>query len=172
MLNSFQVTGSKLIGGIVLFVDVLKGALAVILAERFFGGAFLPVAVSGVGAVVGHNFPVWLRFQGGRGLATAAGTFAVLNFLCIAFWGLCWAAGYLLFRRVNLGNVLATIGLLIAIVLVPDQVLTTQIGPEVSIPGFKVFGVVLLTVLLTKHIDPVKDYLHERKNLSRIQDKL
>ncbi len=72
-LNSYQVSGSKVVGFIVLVADFLKGFFAVWGTTALLGSSFEATATAGVGSVLGHNFPFWLRFHGGRGLATAAG---------------------------------------------------------------------------------------------------
>ena len=61
----------------VVALDVAKGAAAVGLAHLASGGAPL-LAATGAAAVVGHIYPVWLRFHGGKGVAVAAGVFTVL----------------------------------------------------------------------------------------------
>ncbi len=70
-------TGRKGLALATLLLDMLKGALPVWLAWRYFGPDMAVVA--GLGAVVGHCFPVWLRFQGGKGVATAAGVVLALT---------------------------------------------------------------------------------------------
>ncbi|HEX6289976.1 MAG TPA: glycerol-3-phosphate acyltransferase [Herpetosiphonaceae bacterium] len=64
-------------GWLALGLDAAKGALAVLLALRAAGPAWLPVA-AGWCAVLGHTYPLWLRFRGGKGLATGLGVVLVL----------------------------------------------------------------------------------------------
>jgi glycerol-3-phosphate acyltransferase PlsY len=59
-------------------LDGLKGALAVLVAQRITSGPTAPMA-AGLASVIGHVYPVWLRFRGGKGVATAAGVFGVLT---------------------------------------------------------------------------------------------
>lgn len=63
-------TGRKELAAATLLLDLLKGLAAVWLAQRWFPGA-APLAA--LGAVLGHCFPVWLRFKGGKGVATTMG---------------------------------------------------------------------------------------------------
>lgn len=63
-------TGNKALAALTLLLDAGKGALAVLVAGRF---GHEMAAVAAVLAIIGHLFPVWLRFQGGKGVATAAG---------------------------------------------------------------------------------------------------
>ena len=70
-------TGRKGLALATLALDVLKGALPVWLAYRYLGPDMAVVA--GLGAVLGHCFPIWLKFKGGKGVATAAGVVAALT---------------------------------------------------------------------------------------------
>jgi acyl phosphate:glycerol-3-phosphate acyltransferase len=91
-------TGRKELAAATLVLDALKGTLAVMIvydiAQRF--GAHVPQAleysrIAGLGALLGHVFPVWLRFQGGKGVATFVGVLLGMSWLPAAWFGLVWA---------------------------------------------------------------------------------
>ena len=91
-------------------LDIGKGAASVWLAERLSPDASA-VAAAGLAAIIGHIYPVWLHFRGGKGVATACGVFSVLTPLAVppalaVFVGTVWATKY-----ISLGSVLASVSL-------------------------------------------------------------
>lgn len=93
-----------------MVLDVIKGAAVVMLVDRAVPGIVAPAA-AGVAAVLGHIYPVWLRFRGGKGVATAFGVFGILAplgaVICFGcFLGTVWATRY-----VSLGSVVGTLAL-------------------------------------------------------------
>lgn len=94
----------------VMALDVAKGAAAVGLAHLATGGAAL-AALSGAAAVVGHIYPVWLRFHGGKGVAVAAGAFVVLTPVATAVASAVFLLMVWTTRYVSLGSIAATLAL-------------------------------------------------------------
>ena len=83
-------TGNKAVAAATLLLDGLKGAIAVLLAAWF--GGHDAVLWAGIGAVLGHAFPVWLGFRGGKGVATAYGVLIAAAWPVGIFAGAIWLA--------------------------------------------------------------------------------
>jgi glycerol-3-phosphate acyltransferase PlsY len=164
-LNSYKVSGSKIVGLVVVLVDVAKGMAAIMLVENLVGQAFIYLAAAGIGAVLGHNFPVWLRFKGGRGISTAGGVLLIFSWQLAVLWTLLWAIGFFMTRRVNVGNVFASVLMLIIVLAAPAAFLRQFIVSDVVVLHFKYFAVLLVGMILIKHIDPMQEYFNERKTL-------
>jgi glycerol-3-phosphate acyltransferase PlsY len=101
-------SGSKLAAALTLIGDAGKGALAVWLAVLYTGES--PVtgfdaALAGVMAHLGHVFPVFLRFKGGKGVATACGALVALEPVVFLWGGAAWIATVALTRYVGLASV-------------------------------------------------------------------
>ena len=80
-------TGRKGLAAATLVLDAAKGAVAVLLAEWLFPGHG---ALAAAGAFLGHLYPVWLRFKGGKGVATLMGIVLALNWPCGIVYALVW----------------------------------------------------------------------------------
>ena len=93
-----------------MFLDGVKGALAVLVAQRLAPGPMPPVA-AGVAAIVGHIYPVWLGGHGGKGVATSAGTFAVLAPVGLAIAAGVFVATVSMTRYVSLGSLAGVVTL-------------------------------------------------------------
>jgi len=107
--NVMRVSGIKA-GVLVATLDMIKGAVSVIVAERLSADPTAPAA-AGLAAVIGHVYPVWLRFRGGKGVATACGVFAMLTPLALPPALAVFVAAVWVTKYISLGSVLASVAL-------------------------------------------------------------
>jgi acyl phosphate:glycerol-3-phosphate acyltransferase len=104
--NVSRVAG-PLAGILTLLLDTAKGAAAVWLAARLTEQAANPMILAGLGALLGHCFPVWLKFKGGKGVATALGVFIALCPLAALSAFILFLLVVLFWRYVSLGSLSA-----------------------------------------------------------------
>ena len=118
--------GSKGLGVLTLVLDLTKGVAAVLLARHFAAGPMgAPSDIevgAAVAAVLGHVFPVWLRFRGGKGVATALGVFLALVPAVALAGVMVFALVVGVSRLVSLASIIAAAAMpILAMVLVPDR---------------------------------------------------
>jgi len=158
-LNSYEVTNSKSVGLIVLLVDLLKGIATILVARIFFGSDFSVVATAGICAVIGHNFPVWLGFKGGRGLATAAGVMLMLGWVFVPLWMAAWFVGNKISKDVNVGNAVGTLVITAVAVFISESHLERLVHDYARAAEMRIFVVILAFVILIRLVEPVKAYI-------------
>jgi acyl phosphate:glycerol-3-phosphate acyltransferase len=104
---------SPVLGSITLIMDALKGAAAVLLAQRFSPeiviGAkpYQAMAAAAFFAVLGHIFPIWLKFRGGKGVATALGSLALITPQALIATIAVFVVVVAIFRYVSLGSIVS-----------------------------------------------------------------
>jgi acyl phosphate:glycerol-3-phosphate acyltransferase len=99
-------TGRKGLAAGTLLGDMLKGAVAVLLMHRL--GGLNAGLVAGLGAVLGHVFPVWLGFKGGKGVATYIGVLIAVSWIVALMFAVIWAAVAALTRYSSLSGLIAS----------------------------------------------------------------
>jgi glycerol-3-phosphate acyltransferase PlsY len=141
--NVARVAG-PLAGILTLLLDGAKGAAAVLLAERYSNGSAMWMIIAGLAALIGHCFPIWLKFKGGKGVATAAGVYLALSplaflaglilfILVVAFW-----------RYVSLGSISAAVAM--------PMLLYFLWAPHHAPPPMITFGALAVAMLIVyKH---------------------
>lgn len=100
------------VGLIVLLLDMSKGIIAVLLAKSIYGSGTMMVVICGLLAILGHVFPIWLKFKGGKGVATAAGVFIALTPISLLIALLVFIVVVVITRYVSLGSIVAALSLL------------------------------------------------------------
>ena len=105
--NVLRASGARA-GLVVAILDIAKGAAGVAVGGRI-AGAEHGEALAGFAAVVGHIYPVWLRFRGGKGVATACGAFSVLAPLAVPPALVAFVAGVWVTRYISIGSIAASV---------------------------------------------------------------
>lgn len=157
--NTLRVLGTK--SGILVFLlDFLKGFLPCLIAGKLFpaaGGLNLVLILwTGLGVVLGHDFPVWLRFKGGKGIASTAGVIMALD-PAVAFGVIAFFILVVIFSRfISLGSISAMV--LLAILLS-----VFCLGGRYGVTGTMRTEFILISVL----ISALAVYRH-RSNIGRL----
>jgi glycerol-3-phosphate acyltransferase PlsY len=165
--NTLDVTNSKSDGVIVLLIDFLKGALPVLLYLHY--SSFDPelIIIPALMLLAGHNFSIWLKFKGGRGLATASGIMTVINFTLIIIWLTLYFVLNKLIKNVHVSTVIALILLPLTIIILQPVILKFNNPVFANIEDqFRFlfsFTSAISIVILLKHITPVLDLLKKNK---------
>jgi glycerol-3-phosphate acyltransferase PlsY len=110
-------TGSKGLAAATLLLDAAKGALAVWLAQRFWGFELHAAA----GALVGHLYPLWLRFRGGKGVATFLGILVPLLPIAALVYAVVWLSLLVLVRISSVAGILAAVSAPVTAAVVGDS---------------------------------------------------
>jgi acyl phosphate:glycerol-3-phosphate acyltransferase len=98
---------SPALGVLTLILDATKGLVAVAFTRTFFPGWTLLAGVAALFAILGHLFPIWLKFRGGKGVATSLGSFALLAPKALLLALGIFVVVVLVFRQVSLGSIVA-----------------------------------------------------------------
>ncbi|WP_316861647.1 glycerol-3-phosphate 1-O-acyltransferase PlsY [uncultured Cohaesibacter sp.] len=102
-------TGSKHLAALTLLGDLLKGAFAVVVAKELGGNWAIETAnFAGLGAFLGHLFPIWLKFKGGKGVATYVGVLLGLYWPAFVVFALMWLSSAYLSRYSSLSALIAS----------------------------------------------------------------
>lgn len=113
-------TGSKGLAAVTLLLDAAKGAAAVMIAQRFWPEA---ANFAAAGALVGHLYPVWLRFKGGKGVATLLGILTPLLPIAALVYAIVWLGLFLVVRISSVAGMAAAASAPVTAAIMGDQYL-------------------------------------------------
>lgn len=158
--NMLRSVGKKA-AAITLICDILKGVIAILIAilmGKFISGAngAVLVQVAGIAVIIGHTFPIFFKFKGGKGVATSLGVLIMSNWqiglICLVFAIILIA----LTQMVSVGSIAAAI-------LYP--VLTLFIPQNYIIPGnYLIYSIILAVIIVFNHRENVKRLLKGTEN--------
>jgi len=147
--NAIRVLGWKL-GAVTFFTDIIKAIIAVILVRIIFGD-LVYAYYAGIGVILGHVWPVFLKFKGGKGIASSIGVMLALEPILGLIMMVIMALAVILSKYVSLGSILMVIAIPIYILIFR---LSGTDGTEIVIVGS------LITVItLYKHLPNIKRLL-------------
>ena len=138
-------TGNKLIGYSTLILDILKAVIPVLYVKINFPDA---VYVSALFAFIGHVIPVWLKFKGGKGVATYVGILFSLNIIFGLVFGVCWLIIFFISKYSSLASLIGSLSILVYILVME--------GSE------NIFFFVIMFILI---------FFTHRENIKRLKNK-
>ena len=103
-------TGKKSLAIITLLLDALKGYASVIVSLIYFNDL---VFLSALTCFIGHIFPVWLNFKGGKGVAVYLGIITALSFPLAAVFGICWIVLAFIFKYSSVSSIVGSLSVLL-----------------------------------------------------------
>jgi acyl phosphate:glycerol-3-phosphate acyltransferase len=148
--NIYRTAGKKL-GIITLLGDILKGLIPVVIARSALDSHFWIGAVA-LAAFLGHLYPVYLKFKGGKGIATALGAFLALAPLAAILSFLVFAAVVTMSRYISLGSLTATAAFPVLLALLHSQ--------AIYIP----FAVIIGALIFYRHRENIQRLLAGKEN--------
>ncbi len=160
--NMLRSVGKKA-AALTLICDVLKGIVAILIA-MFIGWAFkvenqsLLVQIAGIAVVLGHTFPIFFGFKGGKGVATSLGILVMSNWqiglICLVFGVLLIA----LTRMVSLGSCAAAVLFPVLTLFITDNYIVSQGS------GYLIYSIILAVIVLFNHRSNIKRIMNGTEN--------
>jgi len=138
-------TGNKLIGYSTLILDIAKAIIPVIFVKINYPDL---IYIASLCAFLGHVFPIWLKFKGGKGVATYVGILFSINLLLGIIFTASWGIIFLIFRYSSLSSIIGSISIPIYILI------TDQISNAIF------FGIMFVLIFFT-----------HRENIKRLKNK-
>ena len=145
-------TGNKTIGYLTLLLDVLKAATPVLYIKFKFPEL---VYISSLSVFIGHVFPIWLKFKGGKGVATYVGILFSINFFLGIVFVISWLIVFFVSKYSSLGSILATLLIPIFIFLNPNY-------------ENEYFFIIMFVLILFTHRENVKRLINKEESKTKI----
>ena len=145
-------TGNKLIGYSTLILDIAKAVIPVIYVKLNFPEL---IYIASLCAFLGHVFPVWLRFKGGKGVATYVGILFSINILLGTIFVSCWGIVFLIFRYSSLSSIIGALS-------IPIYLLITNETNNV------IFFTIMFVLIFYTHRENIKRLKNKEESKTKI----
>ena len=149
-------TGNKYLAFATLFLDILKGYISVLITNQFFPEL---LQLSALLVFLGHLFPIWLKFKGGKGVASFLGILFALSYGLAALFIFTWLTVSLIFKYSSLSSIFSSLTVFI-VTLIKEKV-TVAIDPSIYVTeDLKLLLFIILILIIFTH----------RKNISNLKN--
>ena len=149
-------TGNKYLAFATLFLDILKGYIPVLMAKHFFPEL---LQLSALLAFLGHLFPVWLKFNGGKGVATFLGILFALSYGLAALFIFTWFTVSLIFKYSSLSSIFSSLTVFI-VTMITEKVTFAINANTYEEENLKLLLFIILILIIFSH----------RKNISKLKN--
>ena len=150
-------TGNKFLAVITLILDILKGYIPVFISAKYFPEL---IELSCILAFLGHLFPIWLKFKGGKGVATFVGILAALSLQLFFLFAFTWLVVSLIFKYSSVSSMFATLTVFVVNSIKETFINSTEFLSSTSIVDSKILFIFFILIIFT-----------HRKNISNLKNK-
>ena len=145
-------TGNKILGYATLLLDVLKAVLPIIFIKINYPEY---VFISALSVFIGHVFPVWLKFRGGKGVATYVGILCCINIYLGVSFGLVWLITFLIFKYSSLSSLIGSFSIpIINFFIFNDEIVF--------------FFIIMFVLIFYTHRENIKRLLNHTESKTKI----
>ena len=160
MLNSYEASKDKVLTFAILMLDMTKAIYCIALVNLLFYESYLiGTIIAGIGIILGHNWNIFLRFRGGRGLAPAAGISMVVNFYPLIIWLASWAISKAFTKNIHISNCISSI-LTIAILWISpsDLIFSFDSWENITPDALRILFTAINILIILSHYKVLIEY--------------
>ena len=150
-------TGNKFLAFSTLVLDILKGFIPVFISAQYFPGL---IELSCILAFLGHLFPIWLKFKGGKGVATYVGILAALSLQLFFLFAFTWLVISLIFKYSSVSSMFASLTVFVVNLVKETFINSTEFSSSTEIIDSKILFIFFILIIFT-----------HRKNISNLKNK-
>ena len=153
-------TGNKYLAFTTLILDIFKGYFAVIITQQYFPEL---IQLSALLVFLGHIFPIWLKFKGGKGVATFIGVLLALSYSLTLLFILTWITVALIFKYSSLSSIFSSITVF-AIAFIKENIITA-IDPNISnVTDIKLLLFIFLILIIYTHKNNISNLINRTEH--------